>query len=217
MNIFAPLRFTPWPLLVIIFFFSVVVHEVSHGAMALKCGDPTAKAMGRLTLNPIPHIDIFGTIIVPFILYLMGGFIIGWAKPVPVNPYNFYDIRKCTIKVGLAGPLTNYGLAVVFSLIVWLLNIAGVQNSQAGFTLIALLAGGVSVNLILGTFNLIPIPPLDGSRVVSSLLPDELSEKYERISPYGFLILILVLGLIWRVIITFGNIAYRALFMGLPL
>ena len=216
-HIFAPFRFAPWPLLVVVFFFSVVVHEVAHGWMALKCGDDTAKMMGRLTLNPIPHIDILGTIIVPIVLHLLGGFIIGWAKPVPINPYNFYDIKTCIMKVGAAGPLSNFTLAVGFAILVWLFNLSGItNNTELGFMLTAVLAGGVTVNIILGLFNLTPIPPLDGSKIVGSLLPYELSLKYERIAPYGFFILILLLGFIWRVIMAFGNIFYRLLFIGMP-
>ncbi len=216
-HIIAPLRFAPWPLLLVLFFFSVVLHEVAHGFVALKCGDNTAKLMGRLTLNPIAHIDILGTIIVPFVLFLMGGFIIGWAKPVPINPYNFYDIKECTIKVAAAGPLTNFTLAIICAIIVWVLNITGIAATQFGFSITALFAGGVSVNILLGLFNLTPIPPLDGSKIASSLMPYEISQKYERIAPYGFFILILMIGILWRIIITIGNVFYRFLFMGLPL
>ncbi len=218
-HIFGPFSFLGniWPLLIVVFFFSVVLHEVAHGLMAYKCGDNTAKAMGRITLNPIPHIDIFGTIIVPILLYTMGGFIIGWAKPVPINPYNFYDIKKCTIKVGLAGPLTNFALAVALSIIVWILNVIGFYKTEIGFTFIAVIAAGVSINIILGLFNLIPIPPLDGSRIVSSLLPYELSQKYNRIEPFGFFILILTIRIFWVFIINIGNLFYKLLFMGLPL
>jgi Zn-dependent protease len=216
-HIFAPFSIAPWPLVVVIFFFSVVVHEVSHGLMAYKCGDSTAKDMGRITLNPIPHIDIFGTIIVPVLLYFMGGFIIGWAKPVPINPNNFNNIKKCTIKVGFSGVLANFALAVLFSLIIWGMNFLRLYQTDSGLIIMAVLAAGVAVNIVLGLFNLIPIPPLDGSRVVSSLLPDNLAVKYDSIAAFGFFILILTLRFWWALIIPFGNMFYKLLFWGLPL
>ncbi|MFH1415885.1 MAG: site-2 protease family protein [Elusimicrobiota bacterium] len=218
-HIFGPLHFVSglWPLVVVLFFFSVVLHEVAHGYMAYMCGDNTAKAMGRITLNPLAHIDVLGTLIVPVVLYMLGGVIIGWAKPVPVNPHNFYDLKKDTLKVGASGPLMNFALAIVFSLIVWIMNLMKVYNTDTGFMLIALVASGVSMNIVLGLFNLIPIPPLDGSRIVSSLLPAEAAYRYEKIAPYGFFILILMIGVLWRFIILFGNVFYKLLFMGLPL
>ncbi|MFC2060926.1 site-2 protease family protein [Elusimicrobiota bacterium] len=218
-HIFAPFSIVGslWPLVAVLFFFSVVLHEVAHGYIAYRCGDNTAKAMGRITLNPISHIDPFGTIIVPLLLFFIGGFVVGWAKPVPVNPYNFNDYKMDSIKVSLSGPLTNFSLAVLFSVIVWILNIIQFPATRIGLLITSIFAAGVTVNIILGLFNLIPIPPLDGSRVVSALLPPELSEKYERIAPYGFFILIFMLGMIWPVIIGIGNIFYKMLFMGLPL
>lgn len=218
-HIFAPFSLIGgmWPLIVVVFFFSVVIHEVSHGLIAYKCGDSTAKAMGRITLNPIVHIDILGTIVVPVLLYFLGGFIIGWAKPVPINPYNFHDIKRDTIKVSAAGVFANFALAVGFSLLIWLLNLIKIYETSIGFTLIAVLAAGVAVNIILGLFNLIPIPPLDGSKIVSALLPIELSQKYDRIAPFGFFILILTIRIFWPIIIGLGNLFYKLLFIGLPL
>lgn len=216
-HIFGPFSFAPWPLIIVVFFFSVVIHEVSHGMMAYKCGDNTAKAMGRITLNPLSHIDIFGTLIVPVVLYFMGGFIIGWAKPVPINPHNFHDIKKDTIKVGASGVLANFALAIAFSLIIWILNLLGIYRSGIGFMMISVLAAGVAVNIVLGLFNLVPIPPLDGSRILSALLPIGLSEKYDRIAPYGFFILILSIRILWPFIIGIGNMFYKFLFWGLPM
>ncbi|MBN2406139.1 MAG: site-2 protease family protein [Elusimicrobia bacterium] len=206
-----------WPVVAVIFFFSVVVHEVAHGVIAERCGDDTARAAGRITLNPLVHIDIFGTIIVPVMMYLLGGVVIGWAKPVPVNPNNFRDIRMDTMKVGVSGPLTNFTLAVIFALLVWLLNLAGVPGGSGGFLFTSVCAAGVAVNIVLGLFNLVPIPPMDGSRIVSALLPEDLSRRYDRLAPYGFFILILMLSVIWGLIIRFGNIFYRMLFTGLPI
>lgn len=215
-TIFAPFSFAPWPLIIVIFFFSVVIHEVAHGVVAGRCGDDTARVMGRITLNPIAHIDIIGTIIVPVVLYMMGGFIIGWAKPVPINPLKFRNLKADTIKVGASGILANFSLAILFSLIIWVLNILNFHNSQQGFTFIAVLASGVAVNIVLGLFNLVPIPPLDGSRIVSSLLPDDLARKYDSIAPFGFIILVVTIRIIWPFILQIGNIFYKLLFIGLP-
>lgn len=216
-HMMAPLNMAPAPLLIVLFFFSVVLHEVSHGYMALRCGDPTAKLSGRLTLNPIPHVDILGTIIVPLLMYTMGGFVIGWAKPVPINPYNFKNLKDGTLKVGASGPLTNFALSVGLAVIVWFFNITNIASTELGITLTALLAGGVTINIILGLFNLVPVPPLDGSRIVSTLLPPEMAEKYDRLEPYGILIVFLLISLIWPVIIGVGNVIYKILFWGLPL
>jgi Zn-dependent protease len=218
-HIFMPFRFISamWPLLLVIFFFSVVLHEVAHGYIAYKCGDNTAKAMGRITLNPFSHIDVLGTIIVPIILYMLGGFIIGWAKPVPINPLNFRDMKRDTLKVAASGPLTNFSIAIALSFIIWIFNMLKFNYTQLGFILIAVLAAGVSMNLILGLFNLIPIPPLDGSRIVSSLLPSEVAVRYDSIAPFGFFILILTLRIFWPILIGFANIFYKLLFWGLPL
>ncbi len=216
-HMMVPLNMAPAPILIVLFFFSVVLHEVAHGYTALKCGDPTAQLSGRLTLNPLPHVDVLGTIIVPLLMYTMGGFVIGWAKPVPVNPYNFKNLREGTLKVGASGPLTNFILAVIFAVVVWIFNILNLPSTNFGLTMTALFAGGVTVNLILGLFNLVPVPPLDGSRIVSTLLPPEAAEKYERIEPYGILIVFLLLSLIWPLIIGIGNLIYRVLFWGLPL
>ncbi len=216
-NLFLPLNVVPWPLLLVVLFFSIVIHEVAHGAMALKCGDDTALHMGRITLNPAAHIDPVGTILVPVLLVILPTrFVFGWAKPVPVNPYNFYDIRKGTILVGISGAASNFALAFILALFVRILNIAGAA-SGAGFTVVSLLAAGVTVNIILGLFNLVPIPPLDGSRVVSALLPYEAAQRYESVGPYGLLILFLLLGVVWQFIAAIGNIFYRLLFIGLPL
>ncbi|MFC2091468.1 site-2 protease family protein [Elusimicrobiota bacterium] len=206
-----------WPVVVVIFFFSVVLHEVAHGYVAYLCGDNTARDMGRITLNPLAHIDLFGTLIVPVMLYMLGGFIIGWAKPVPINPNNFRNIKQDVLKVGASGPLTNFTLAVIFSLILWILNLIGFSATPYGFTVTVIIASAVSVNIILGMFNLVPIPPLDGSRIVSSLLPYELSVKYDRLAPFGFIILILSIRILWPVVISAGNVFYKMLFMGMPI
>lgn len=164
----------------LILFFSIIVHEVSHGYAALRYGDPTAKHAGRLSFNPLRHIDPFGTIILPLILILTGSpFLIGWAKPVPINPYYLRNPREDMMKIGAAGPLSNFALAILFSLIYRTVGI----EPFAYFILYA-----VFINLLLAVFNLIPVPPLDGSRILGGLLPYDLYEKYMRIEPYGFII-----------------------------
>lgn len=170
---------------VVMLLFAIIIHEVAHGYVAWRFGDPTARFAGRLTLNPLPHIDLFGTIIVPGLLLLTGSSVIfGWAKPVPVNPMNFRHVRAGELAVSAAGPLSNLALAVLFA---GLLHLGG---SNLG--LVKLAFYGVSINLFLALFNLVPIPPLDGSHIVSALLPYRLARLYEQLEPFGF-ILILVL------------------------
>jgi Zn-dependent protease len=171
-------------LMAVVLLFSVIVHEVAHGYIALLNGDPTARMLGRITLNPVPHIDPVGTILLPLLLYLSGAPVVGMAKPVPVNPLNFRNYRWGEFAVSAAGPLSNLALAVVFSVLLRL----GVDNP--GFVTLAIL--GVRINIILALFNLIPIPPLDGSHILALLLPRELAQLYSHLQPVGF-ILILIL------------------------
>lgn len=170
---------------VVMLLFAVIIHEVAHGYVAWRFGDPTARFAGRLTLNPLPHIDLFGTILVPALLLISGsGVIFGWAKPVPVNPMNFRNVRAGELAVSAAGPLSNLALAVLFA---GLLHLGG-----GNLGLVKLAYYGVSINLFLALFNLVPIPPLDGSHIVSAVLPYRLARLYEQLEPFGF-ILILVL------------------------
>ncbi|OGH11763.1 MAG: hypothetical protein A2857_03850 [Candidatus Levybacteria bacterium RIFCSPHIGHO2_01_FULL_36_15] len=168
--------------------FSAILHEVMHGFVADKLGDPTARLMGRLTLNPIPHIDPLSSILIPFLLVVSGSPIIfGAAKPVPVNPIYFKEGRKDMALVALAGPLTNIVIAVTASV---LLKVAPTDS----LSLISMILYTiVFYNLILAFINLIPIPPLDGSKVVGSLLPDELASTYFSIEPYGIFIIFFLL------------------------
>jgi Zn-dependent protease len=183
---------------IVILIFSVIVHEVMHGYVALLFGDHTAERAGRLTLNPIPHIDPIGTILLPVGILLLsyifpgsGGFLIGWAKPVPVNPLNFTDIRKGEILVSLAGVGSNFALALIFAVLYHLSNVF-MPNPFA----LEVFTFGVSINLVLAVFNLLPIPPLDGSKVVTALLPYEAARRFEQVSmQYGFFIIILLLYL----------------------
>lgn len=175
-------------LFIFILIFSVIIHECAHGLAAYRAGDPTAKMMGRITLNPIPHIDIIGSIILPLFLLLSGStFLFGWAKPVPVNPYNFKNYRKDEIRVSFAGPASNLLLSLVF-LILAIFFISTGTNSEL---IIRLLRIGMLLNLILAFFNLFPIPPLDGSHILENFLPAKYSQYFSMIRPYGFIILIL--------------------------
>lgn len=184
---------------IVILIFSIIVHEVMHGYVALMFGDHTAERAGRLTLNPIPHIDPIGTILLPGILLLIPlltgtspGFLIGWAKPVPVNPLNFRDLRRGEIFVSLAGVLSNFALALVFAVLYHLT--VGFLGYSSFLTQVFEFA--VRINLVLAIFNLLPVPPLDGSKVLTSLLPYEAARRFEQISfQYGFFIIILLLYL----------------------
>ncbi len=165
---------------------SVVVHEVSHGYAANILGDPTAKYAGRLTLNPLKHLDFFGSFLVPMITYLAGGFIFGWAKPVPYNPYNLKNKKWGPAIVGLAGPASNFLVAAVFGLLIRYGTVYAFL--PAPFVQISVMI--VFINIILGVFNLIPIHPLDGSKLLFALMPYKWRHVQEFIERWGFFILI---------------------------
>ena len=177
--------------------FSVVVHEVAHALVAKWEGDPTAERQGRITLNPIPHLDLVGSLIVPLVLFFLpGNFIFGWAKPVPVNPNNFRDYRRGDIRVSLAGITANLGLAVLCMVLLGVFlkvgGAGGPSGGPPGGVLGVLQAAawfGLFINLILAVFNLIPLPPLDGSHVAYHMLPPTLAARYRAMGRYGILIL----------------------------
>ncbi len=173
---------------IVVLIFSAIIHEYMHGWMADRLGDPTAKNMGRLTLNPIPHIDLFGSILLPFILILTGaGFVFGWAKPVPFNPYNLRDHKYGPAKVAVAGPMGNLIVALFFGLILRFFPAMSLQFS-------GLLQLIIFINLLLMVFNLVPIPPMDGSKVIAPFLPHSWQLKLAAIDRYGlFLVLIFVM------------------------
>ena len=174
---------------VAVLIFSVIIHEISHGAVASHLGDQTAKNAGRLTLNPLRHIDFVGTIILPIFLILTTGRGIGWAKPVPINPYNFRDQKYGSLKVAIAGPASNLLIALIFGLLMrFTLNFNFL--SPAFFQAIYFI---VSVNILLAVFNLMPVPPLDGSHIFFSLLPKSTLGAQIFLARFGFLILIFLI------------------------
>ena len=184
---------------ILVLIISVVIHEVSHGYMADFLGDPTAKLAGRLTLNPIKHLDLWGSIIIPLIFILTpGGFIFGWAKPVPYNPYNLrgrwgLSSRASEAMVAFAGPLSNISVAVFFGILVRL----GFFNS----TLITPVASIVLINLVLAIFNLIPIPPLDGSKILFSILPLRFADLRFKLERSGFILVLLFIFFLWQLFV----------------
>jgi len=190
-------------LLAIPLLFAITVHEVAHGWMANRLGDPTAKMLGRLTLNPIKHIDPVGTILVPAVLYYLGGFIFGWAKPVPITWQNLKNPRRDTALVAVAGPLANFGMMLLWAIFAKILVVT--KGDSAGATIQALISMceiGIFINIVLLILNLFPIPPLDGSRVVSSFLPGPVAYQYNKLESVGFLILLVLLatGLLGRIL-----------------
>lgn len=174
--------------------FSIVLHEVAHGYAANYLGDPTARLSGRLTLNPLSHLDLFGSVLVPVVTWLSGGFIFGWAKPVPYNPYNLKAGRFSEAFVAAAGPATNLLLALVFGLAIRLFG----DVLPDGVLFVAFI---VTVsNIALCIFNLIPVPPLDGSKILASVLPLHVAQKMLVLEKYGFLLVFLVILVAWRFI-----------------
>lgn len=184
---------------ILILIFSVIVHEISHGFAALALGDPTAKNAGRLTLNPIPHIDIFGSILLPAISLFAGGFLFGWAKPVPYNPYNLRNQEWGPAIVGAAGPFSNLVLAFGFGLIVrYVSHLANPSDFLVNFSSIASLI--VFLNVLLAVFNLVPIPPLDGSKVLFALLPYRFRVVQGFLEQHGLLLLLFFIFFLFRFI-----------------
>ncbi len=193
---------------IIIILFSVIIHEVAHGWMAERFGDDTARSMGRLTLNPLPHIDLIGTLLLPAILIYSHAPIIGWAKPVPVNPYRLNTPKSDMMWVGIAGPASNVALALAAAGTMWFLRNYNILPPNFALTLNDLAYVLLQINVMLFVFNLIPVPPLDGSRVVTALLPSELAYRYAQLENYGIIIVfaLFMTGVISRVLGPFINL-----------
>jgi len=173
---------------------SVVIHEVAHGYAALALGDTTAKYQGRLTLNPIAHLDPVGSFLVPLIGYFLGGFIIGWAKPVPFNPYNLRNARWGEALVAVAGPLSNIALAIIFGLVVRFVAGEGLLGPAA----LGLLSFIVLINITLAFFNLLPVPPLDGSKILFALLPQSWQNFRIIFEKVGFVLVLVLVFSLWQ-------------------
>ncbi|MHB1330464.1 MAG: site-2 protease family protein [Minisyncoccota bacterium] len=183
---------------------SVVIHEVSHGFAARFYGDHTAEYEGRLTLNPAKHIDPFGSVVVPALSYLLSGFVFGWAKPVPYNPHNLKPGRWPEAFVALAGPLSNLVLAIIFGLA---LRFTG-NPSMEFFTITATI---VYVNILLAVFNLMPIPPLDGSKILFSIFPDSVYRFRNFFERYGLLLVILFIFFAWSFVAPVVSVLFQIL------
>jgi len=198
-----------------LFLFSLSWHEAAHGWVADKFGDPTAKMMGRVTLSPLPHMDIVGTVILPILGIVTGAAVIGWGKPVPVNPYNLKgEMRKSNLWVAAVGPASNIVLAIGFAIgahiLMWLLPnipmrmiVPGSASATAIGVIYAIFQMGVILNLVLAFFNLIPLPPLDGGAVLRGLIPERSLDAYDSFSRYSFVILLVlfVTGLLRYILI----------------
>jgi len=175
---------------------AIVVHEVSHGYMAWRLGDPTARSKGRLSLNPIKHVDPFGTVILPIILAISGGPVFGYAKPVPYNPSYFKDIRKGELLTGLAGPASNLVMSIVGALITYALILPGIFSPAVMGWIFTVGFYFVLINLVLMFFNLIPIPPLDGSSIIAPFLSDNALKQYYSVQRYAMPFLLILLFVI---------------------
>lgn len=187
--------------------FSIIIHEVAHGYVAYRLGDPTARNAKRLTLNPLAHIDLMGSILLPlFLIIAKSPVLLGWAKPVPFDPRYFRDVKKGIMMVGLAGPASNLILAVIAGIIFRIFPLGGIIG--------LFLAHVCLINVILAIFNLIPIPPLDGSRVVIGFLPSHMVRGYLSLERYGFLI---IFGLLYLGVLDYFLIPIAALLLQLLL
>ncbi len=201
-------KFAIWVLPVL---FAITVHEVAHGWVAKKLGDNTAWMLGRLTLNPIKHIDPIGTILVPGLLFFTSGMIFGWARPVPVNWRNLHDIRRDMFLVALAGPAANLMMAIIWAVLAKIAVTSEVPYFSIPLALMGM--AGIQINLLLMVINLLPIPPLDGGRILNALLPPSLSDLYQRLEPFGLVIMAVLLytGILVGIIFPVMNYFYQTI------
>jgi Zn-dependent protease len=181
--------------IIVILIMSVVIHEVSHGYAAYLMGDPTAKNAGRLTLNPLAHLDFMGSLIVPLLAYFSSGFMFGWAKPVPYNPYNLKNQKYGDAIVAVAGPVSNLLIAFIFGL---LLRFGILYFGLVSLDFILIVKWIVQINLILAIFNLIPIPPLDGSKILFTFLPYRFIEIKQNLERYSLFLLMFFILFLWE-------------------
>lgn len=205
---------------------AISFHEMAHGYVAFKRGDYTAKMLGRVTLNPVKHIDPVGTVLVPIMLAFSGtGVIFGWAKPVPVTSSNFKSPRKDNAIVSLAGPASNFilaaFLALIFRILLWVPGYNAIMSSAVLKPLVFMIIYGIRISVILGVFNLIPVYPLDGSHIVQGMLPAHQAQVYSRHERYGFIILLVLLftGIFWTIIGPVYSVIVRLIssIFGIPI
>jgi Zn-dependent protease len=191
--------------------FAITMHEAAHGWVANKLGDPTAKQLGRITANPFKHIDPMGTVVIPLTLLFLSGFVLGWAKPVPVDPRHFKQPLLDMAVVAVAGPMSNFLMACGWALMISLASTGIVEGSLASH-LYAIGKAGITINVILMVLNLLPIPPLDGGRVVAGVLPQSVAIPFMRIEPYGMWIILALLftgilgKILWPMVLQFENL-----------
>jgi Zn-dependent protease len=179
--------------------FAITLHEVAHGWVASRCGDQTAKMMGRLSLNPLKHIDPVGTLLVPALMLLFTPYIFGWAKPVPVAFNRLNRPKRDMVYVAVAGPLANIAMGIIWALIYKLVIVTGMAPGVLGSWLISMAEIGILINALLVAFNMLPIPPLDGGRVLRGLVGESIGRYLDRIEPFGLIILVLLMvsGFLW--------------------
>lgn len=174
--------------------FAITLHEAAHGYIANRLGDPTAKMLGRLTLNPFKHIDIFGTVILPILTVWLGGFVFGWARPVPITWRNLKHFRRDMALVAFAGPCSNLFMALLWAVIAKIGLVLNTHDILWSVVPIAMGKIGIQVNCVLFVLNLLPLQPLDGGRVMSSLLPRKISYYFDKLEPYGIFILLFLIA-----------------------
>lgn len=191
--------------------FAITLHEVAHGWVARHYGDSTAYMMGRLSLNPLKHIDPIGTVLVPMLLLALGGFLFGWAKPVPVNFSNLRHPKRDMAFVALAGPMANLAMAIFWAVVAKIGISVAVSQPMYGEWMVLTGSIGITINIALMVLNLLPLPPLDGGRIMTSLLPVRYAIPFSKIEPYGFFIILglLVVGLLGKIMQPPMDIMYK--------